>query len=1001
MRLGALLLLVLAVTVPAVTAQTLPGAVAPLHPLGIDDGLSQGAVFAVAQDPTGFLWLGTYDGLNRYDGRRFDVFRRDARAPASLSSSEVQALLYRPDALWVGTAAGLDRVDPATGRVRRVPLPGTDGPTWVTSLAEDAQGTVWVGTDGAGLFRVTPGGVVRADVQLPSLRVWSIGPDGSGGLWVGTNEGLSHLPARRSSDTPPRSRTSLPGAFVISLLPDPEGGHLWAGTLGGLFRVDPATGASRRVALGGAAEPRVYALLRHEGDLWVGTSDGLFLVDPGTLRARPFPAAPPAPYGLRGQRVRSLFVDARGSVWIGTGYDGAYRYDGAAGPFAVYRARPSDPASLPADEVWAVHGDPDGSVWVGTARGLARLDPASGRFQRVPIGDPAAAVTAVSTARDGSVWVGTDRAAVVRLAPGSRRPSRMAVPPPASGGAPARVSALYASPDGTLWIGTSDGLCRTRSSGGAPVVCLYENGVGRVVLSVEPSPDGALWIGTYDGLVRFDPASERVTTYRPDPADRASLPLGRVGPVLVQKGDVWAGTLGGGLARLDPSTGHVGVVGVADGLPNPVIQSALADAQGHLWVGTSRGLARLTPSADPERPASHVRAFTGEDGLPGLAFNWGAAGRGADGSLYFGGPSGLIRVRPDRVRPSSFSPGVAVRRVRVDDRPSGSTARATLAPGARALDVDLAALDFVGSDRVRYAHRLDGFEDRWRVSPNPTVSYTALPPGQYLLRVRVTNGDGVWGRREARLAVVVEPPWWQTTWAQALAAVLMVVAAGFGFLLTVRVRERRLRERFDAVLGERTRIAREIHDTLLQGFTSVTLQTQVAADQVERDAPAARVALDAVLRQADRVLVDARQSIWDKRPPALDGRSLPDAVRDGVHAATASATLDVSVDVEGTPARLSDDAEADILRVATEAAANVARHADATRLDVRLVYGEHDLHLIVADDGQGFDVNATRSARAGHWGLLGMHERAARLGGDLHIESSPRAGTRVSLRVPR
>jgi len=789
--------------------------------LGESDGLSSPKVTAVAQDRLGFIWVATIDGLNRYDGYQVQEYRRSDSDPGSLSSNVVTSLLpARNGAVWVGTSGGgLNRYDPATETFTNyragsasATLPGDD----VLALAEDGAGRIWVGT-GAGLVRLDPedGTITRlptapAQGGLPAGEVMALHFDPAGTLWVGTREGLARLDRGSAAFTVYSDEE--PAGRIVSAIRSRESGGLWIGTWGaGLRTFSPRNRTFTPVALSDEIGASVISSLHQDrqGTLWVGTYGGGMFERPArgapiAHRHRPSDVA-----SLADDAVSSIMEDRQGVLWVGT-YAGLDRFDRARGLFRLVRRDVADPASLPGNDVRSIL-TARGVLWVGTDRGLAQaLDSTLTRFRTIPPGPAGVAsgiVDALLEDDDGDIWVGTT-GGLVRV---DRQSGQTTYFDPGGGALESVfVSSLARGPEGSIWVGTNGGLFRLDPGTGRFTPYGTGEPAGRLpgsrvtALRVVGS---ALWVGTAAGLARLDPGTGRVVTWVNDPDDPTSL-CGNEVSVIHARNSLWVGTNGGGLCRLDlgrPEEGFSRFTESASELPSDAVRGIAEDVSGFLWISTSRGLARMDPVTGAFRPFPQTGAGD---------FNPGAAERGREGNIFVGSSAGMLVLSPGQagaVNPNA--PEVLITAIRLFNEPIGPTEDGPLSAAAPVADevrfrydenvvtFEFAAIHYSDPARNTYAYRLDDFDDDWvEVGGQRTATYTSLDPGRYTFRVRATSADGIRSEHEARIRLVVTPPWWRTTWAY-LFYILLFGAALSG---ADRVQRRRVQrqERERAVRAE-------------------------------------------------------------------------------------------------------------------------------------------------------------------------------------------------------
>ena len=820
-----------------------PGPVISFRQLSLEQGLSQAVVRALIQDSRGFLWIATEDGLNRYDGYGFTVFRNDPLDPGSIPDNGPTCFAEgRGNILWIGTVdGGIAKLDLATLRFQRFPPePGRPGglPAGpVSAVLEDRSGTLWAGTPGGGLLRLAPGGssfqAFRPEAGdpegFPPGNVLSLaeGPDGA--IWVGTGgSGVLKVDARTGRvldafDRDPSNPGAPADAFVTDVLGGREG-HVWAAA-GALVRIDPAT-REVRVFRNEPSDPASFPSRRArslaedgEGRIWVATENGLVRFDPDSGEFTAFRNRRDDSSSIPSSRTNTVFVDRTGLLWAGLDGSGLAVLDLSGSPFRTIRYRPGQSDGLTAPVVRGVHEAPDGTLWLGlSGGGLNALDPRTGRARAFRAGPPPSGLSSddvwnVATDEEGIAWAATLGGGLNRVDPrtGVVRIFR------ASPGEPGALSSnqlrvVLEGRDGTLWVGTAGGgLCgfdrRTerfecfRNDPGDPSSLSND-----VVRAVHEDASGAIWAGTDAGINRLDRTTGRFTRFLDDASRPETAGIARVyGLWVAPDGIAWAGTPRG-LVRLDPATKAVTRYRQADGLPNESVYSVLPDGSGALWVSTNRGLARVLPS--PDGRSASFRAFDVHDGLQSDEFNGGSFHLGPSGTLWFGGILGVTGVRAEEVRDDPFPPPVALlsfsklgRPLPVSDwLPTGSV---SLGPNEGFFSVGFAALSFRSAAKSRYAWKLEGLDDDWvDGAGRRRADYTSVPPGSYVFRVKAANKDGVWNEEGASLRVVVRPPWWRTP--AAIGTWVLLLATG-GFVVS-RLEKRRVlgkeRERSQLVEAE-------------------------------------------------------------------------------------------------------------------------------------------------------------------------------------------------------
>ncbi len=818
--------------------------------LSIDEGLSQSIVEQIVQDRQGFMWFVTEDGLNRFDGYTFTVYRNVSGDASSLSHNELKSIFEDGSGtLWVGAfEGGLNRFDPITEKVTRFRHDSSDSGSLaadtVRCITEDRSGRLWIGTQGGGLdlFDRTTGTFRhhRASPGAPSALshddVRAIYEDHAGTLWVGTNGGgLNRLDPATGSFTSyrhrPDDRSSLSSDAVFAVFEDVRG-TLWVGTYGGgLEALDRATGrfthhrADPSVP-GSLSSDLVKALCEEPGGtLWVGTDGGgLNRLDPETGTFTAFRHDRVDPASLSADRIYSLYLDRSRVLWVGTYGGGLSKFDIGRKRFRRYANEPNDPNSLSHDIVWCFREDGPGVLWIGTdSGGLNRFDRRAGRWQsfRHRPDDPSSlghdTVRDILEDRDGVMWVATSGGGLGRLDRTTGRFTNYRHDPSDPNSlAHDELRSLYQGRTGAIWVGTFGG-----------GLDLFDPRTGRFTHHRHDSGDpssissdfirmmledrtGALWVGTQGGGVnRLDPDRSAFKSFRNVPDDPSSLSNDYVFAILeARDGTLWFGTFGGGLNRLDQATGRFRRYTARDGLASDSVYAMLEDGSGRLWISTTRGLSRFDPRS------GEFRNYDVRDGLQSNEFNGGAAYRSASGEMFFGGIHGFNAFFPDEIGFNPVVPEVVItdlrlfnRPVRVGERwqgrvilqrPINRTDAVELSYRDNLFSLEFAALHYSAPGKNRYAYTMEGFSDAW-IPVNADrrfATFTGLAPGDYVFRVRGANSDGVWNERAASVRITIAPPFWGTWWFR-LTAGLIAVALGAAAFRT-RVHGVRMRTELQA-----------------------------------------------------------------------------------------------------------------------------------------------------------------------------------------------------------
>ena len=795
--------------------------------LSVEDGLSHSNVLAIVQDHEGYLWLGTYYGLNRYDGHTITVFYQDPLDVASLAESSISKLLVdREGTLWIGTwGGGLDRFDPSDETFVHYPATPSNRQHLqddrIQSLFEDRDGILWIGTFAGGLSRLdrpgpvvagtSPGSATRSSDVLTTFRhdpenpaslshdrIWDIDQDPDGRLWVATDAGLSLLdPATATAEIFRHDRTddtSLSHDLVRVVYVDGDG-TVWAGTQRGLDRFDRERHAFRRFSTGSEALSDLSRTLvasiyeDHLGDLWVGTGGGLhrYAQDSGAFEQ--FLPDTRDSHSLSGDHVGAIYEDRSHNLWVGTRCCGADRLDLKPAKFRHAAHRSDQPASLSDGWVFGFAQDREERLWIATRNGLDRYDESTGQFEHFRHDPedlhslPADDVRAVVSDPRGDLWVSVWRTGISRLPIDAEGFIHYRHDPENPGSLTSdTVESLFVDRSGTLWAATRAGLDRFERDSSRFVHYRHRPGDEHslsddYVQTIYEDSEGSLWVGTNSrGLARL--ASDRTgfDRFPSHPGDPTTLSSPRIHAIAEDSsGKLWVGTANG-LNELMPN-GSFRRYYMKDGLPSNRISAILPDREGGLWLSTFGGLSKFTPSTGA------IRNYAARDGLRSRPFIRGACFEDSSGRLYFGSEDGFDVFDPGRIIDNPRVPAVVLTTIRLFDQPmkfgDAISRLKEIELGWRddVLTFGFAALDFTSPKDNRYRFKLEGFDHRWSAdSARREARYTGLGPGRYTFRVQGSNSDGVWNVQGAALAVTILPPPWKTWWAHTLYALVLALA---------------------------------------------------------------------------------------------------------------------------------------------------------------------------------------------------------------------------------
>ncbi|MEO6726239.1 MAG: two-component regulator propeller domain-containing protein [Blastocatellia bacterium] len=948
----------------------------------VKDGLPQNQVRAITQTRDGYVWAATYDGLTRFDGVRFVVFNRE-NTPALRSNIFTSLFEDRAGTLWIGSDGGLVRY--LNGQFTSyTTVQGLVADT-VTSVTETRDGTLYVAA--GNVLHVMRDGKVGAVTELlltAGQSIRQLCATRAGHLWLTTNAG-----AFRIGKDGIRRYTMKDGLSTENLnaVIEDQQGNIWFGTIGkGLIRWSRDKFEDYPIKTG-LPDNIVYALAEDaSGRLWAGTHAGLYNFDNSHLISNSHPAGLTRSDGLPSDFVTALCTDHEGSLWVGTDGGGMARVrDSGVRVFTK-----SD--GLAGDFVRSIVEDGDDAIhiasWFGDGISVLR----DGRFSLVGARDPVLknGVRAMLVDRSGTLWLATAGNQLVSLRRGifkNHLQSASSPLPP--------IFSLAEDEQGQLWLGRSDGLWLFENGKLTSVVADSKIPISAVRVIIR-SQAGGLWVGMDAGLLRYQNGSLRILT------ERDGLPYPFVSG-LYEDADktLWVGTRGGGLSRF--KDGVFTTFTMKQGLPSDAVYQMLEDDRQNLWCGSSRGIFRVSRQELNQLAEGKINRLTsvsyGQTEGMQSSVHFGthpSACRSRDGKLWFPTMNGLVMIEPDKLRFNAVAPPVRIEQALVDKQALGLAAEIIAPPGRGEVEIQYTGLSFVAPERVSFRYKLEGFHREWvDAGARRTAYFTNVPPGHYTFRVLAGNNDGVWNEAGAAIGLRLRPHFYQSWWFFAGCAMAM---AAIGWLVH-RQRLRQMQARHVAVMGERNRIARDIHDTLAQEVAGLLAQLHVIKTLLPTSPQQAGRHLERAVELARTGMADARRLVLDLRHQALEHDDLATALENFIAQASGDDAPKISYSVKGTSRRLADDQENNLLRIGQESVNNALRHAQARRIEVNLSFESKQVELSVRDDGCGFDLEINAQGFGGHYGLLGIRERAAQIGGELSLSSTPETGTEIKVRV--
>ena len=964
----------------------------------VQDGVLSGAPTAFAQTSDGYIWIGTPSGLSRFDGVSFLAWNPPAGQHYPSGIASIKSLYAARDgSLWIGTAAGLAHW--ANGKFTSISAPYAA----VEAIAEDREGAIWITRSHT---RNWTGPICRvlADSEqcfgkpdgIQTLAANPIATDVQGRFWIGAS-----------------------GTLLV-----------WQGKLIGEYPLPGPSATDATRAIEGVA-------VDAEGTVWAGVDrtgphDGLQSFSNGRWHSYTAPGFNGANVG-----VSTLFVDRDRCLWVGTENQGIYRIRGRS----VDHFGRQD--GLSGNSIQRIFQDREGDIWVATGEGIDD-------FRDLPIvtyssieGLSTEFVSGILARRDGSVTV-TTLSSVDSIQGSAITPQKFPSEPRSN------PLAMLEDHRGNLWIGRNDGELGVEVNGRwhvilkgdlvDPVLSLAEeanHAVWAVIAGPHPKlirienfqvrqefkppqipaafcviadPNGGIWLSLLDGsLMHFQSGDwQRLSM------EAFSRRYSRVGGIFNMSFDS-NGTLWGAANTgvVGYRNGNLRFLNERNGLPCPSTYATVSDLHNDLWILGQCGLLQINNSelerwwANPESRLQ-ISTFTAIDGFrSGIPYSHPAAVRSPDGRIWFHNRSVVMMIDPDHLDGNTVVPPVHIEQVIADRRTHQAQSDLRLPPRTHQVEFDYAGLSFVEPSKVLFRYMLEGYDTQWQEpGTRRSAFYNDLKPGTYTFRVIASNNSGIWNKDGASLEFSVAPAYYQTSLFRAMCGAILLASLWGLYLLRLRQMRQEFNIALEARVNERTRIARELHDTLLQSLHGLMLKFQAACNMLPRRPDDAKQTLERAISESEQAIVESRDAIHDLRSQPASGLNLASLLEAaGEELVVAQDGTKVSpgfrVIVEGEPLKLSPNLQEEVYRITNEVLRNAFRHAGAGQIEVEIRYDKSQLRLRIRDDGEGIDPKVLEeSQRPGHWGLPGVRERAQRIGSQLSFWSQAGAGTEVELTIP-
>jgi ligand-binding sensor domain-containing protein/signal transduction histidine kinase len=1018
--------------------------------ISVEDGLSQSEVYSILQDREGFMWFGTVDGLNKYNGYNFIQYKHDPYDSTSLSSNHIHSLYEdNSGSLWVGTLNGLNRLEKNTNTFVRFPQLSAEKTSNdifpIFSMYEDQWNTIWLGTleglkrlvfyDDKTNYRIYS---YEADTSnknsISSNRVFTIFEDKEGKVWLGTSKGLNQLIIENPEKNPHLQKPTFVHAgnstqtlfhlsdHVVTSITEDHFANLWVGTTRGLNKIDKNSGVvtsffrepDKPISL---SDNVIKCLLvDQKGELWIGTQfNGVSKI---TMQDKHSIASIVhikddyyADRGLKSNMIFSLYEskDAHEDVvWIGTRGAGVHKYSRAKNKFVLWNRLTREEKTFATNSTFAIHTDAEDLLWIGTQKGLVRINRKTNAYKRYthdpqnPASISDDMVERIFQDKHGTLWIGTHyglnrfdkkKDAFTRIYFNDHKRKYLEN----------EILALYEDSQDNFWIGTGFDLKKYDRVSGKVESYWNESGLdGYFITSLLEDKHKHLWIGTLSGLYRYNPQNKVFTPYLHQENNPLSISSNMVWSMLEDaRGNLWIFT-DQGINKLESHKGQEKFIHYSEksGLSNNYVYGALMDNQGRIWMSTNLGISRFDPASKT------FKNYDVTDGLPNNEFNSGAYHKSAKGELFFGGNNGVVSFDPESIRDNLHVPKIQITSFKVFEKPVNldsllaNNGDIRLNYKENFFSFDFVALDYTNPRKNQYAFKLDNFQDEWiYVGNRRHASFTNLSPGKYTFRIKGSNSDGIWNnQQEAVVHLVISPPFWRTYWFYVAAFVIMAVSVKMVYDIRVKRKVQHLMEIEKAKLAENERVrklaAQDLHDEFGNRLTRISLITELIKARLNGHGAEVEHLLTKIRDNSNQLYQGTKDFIWSINP---DNDSLYEvAIRlkdfgDDLFDKTSTCFEVTGITEELRPVMLPMGDSRHLILLFKEGMSNILKHAKASKVRLHFQVSQGQMSVCMSDNGKGFE----KEKEKGGNGLMNMHSRAKKLNGKLHIESENPSGTSI------
>ena len=1022
--------------------------------ISIEDGLSQSVVECMIQDSAGFLWFGTQDGLNRYDGMKFTVYRNDPGIPASLCHNHLRCICEDKNKdLWIGTDKGLSRYDREKdifinyrhdeGNERSIPN------DQIRSVFEDKEGVLWIGTYTGGLAKYNETDdnfssykfSKNDDSTLSDDRVNFITEDCYSNLWIGTwgggvnmfDKATGKFIRLKFSDDESRRKSFNRVNYICT----DKKGNLYAATNYGLFFLEKGKNKFRHfindpLCQKSISDNLVSVVFTDSRDnVLIGTREnGLNIFNPETEEFSIFKKDKDNPGAISNNSITSILEDRSGIIWIGTYGSGLNKFNRKSNRIYHFFSEPNNQNSLSSNLIFNLCEDEEGILWIGTRdEGFNRFDRIKNEFTvfKNDVNDPTGltnnTINCILTDSNDILWIATHNG----LNKFNKRSKKFThyFHDPANKKSIGHnvIFALEKDSAGFIWITTmGGGLSRLDPEKDEFVNYIHDPENEYSIITnrtrcIKIENENTIWIGTDGGgIIRFDPVEEKFYNYKHYTDNLSGVSSNIIMTLFIDSScNIWAGTVGGGLNKYEREKDNFRKFDRRDGLPNDTIMGILEDDHRNIWLSTNFGLSKFDPVNET------FKNYDQRDGFQSNEFNQMAYLKLKSGEIAFGGTNGLNIFHPDDIKDNLFVPPVVITNFLISNKAVPISEKnsvlkrsitleeeITLSHRDNVFSFEFAALDYNIPAKNQYAYKMEGFDKDWVYPGNRGfATYTNLDHGEYVFRVRGSNNDGVWNDEGASIKINIDPPFWKTLWFKGLG--LLAVAGTAGSIYRSKLekvkREKKAQEDFTRRLievqeNDKKRISMELHDSIGQDLLITKNKILLSLNKPDDKELMIRNIKEASDIISD-TLNDVREISYTLHPYQIERLGLSKAIQSIIDRASRSSEIIFTKNIDVIDKLVQPDVEISLYRIVQECINNILKHSKATEVILNVSKGEEEISVLVSDNGEGFDMNKIKADPSKHgFGLKGMTERVKLFDGRLNIESSEGNGTSYNINIP-